>query len=139
MYTNKNPIEGLDYYELFDLVKKIKENKNFNTKDCHVGMKGLEFISNNPEKLDLIKSLSNLQETDIVEIKPIYDRLKLLSADDWKKIIALGEQTKSFEYKELSNIKYVSSKIIKKDTIKERGLIKCYESLKKLKKFGIKV
>ena len=129
----------MDYYELFDLVKKIKENKNLNSKDCHVGKKGLLFITNNLEKLDSIKVLSNLKETDVVEIKPIYDRLKLLSADDWKKIIALGEQTKSFEYKELSNIKYVSTKILKKDSIKERGLLKCFESIKKLKKFGIKV
>jgi DUF1009 family protein len=105
----------------------------------HVGKKGLFFIANNPGKLDAIKELSNLQEQEIIEIKPVYDKLKLLSTNEWKKIIALGEQTKSFEYKELSNIKYVSSKILKKDSVKESALIKCFESIKKLKKFGIKV
>lgn len=138
-YIKKHPIIGLDYYELFDLVKKIKDNKNLNSKDCHVGKKGLQFIAINPDKLNLIKELSSLQEQEVIEIKPIYDRLKLISTDEWKKIIALGEQTKSFEYKELSNVKYVRSKILKKDAVKERALIKCFESIKKLKKFGVKI
>jgi len=137
-YIDKQPINGLDYYNLFDLVKKIKENKNLNSKDCHIGKKGLEYISNHPNKLLEIKNLSLLKEKEIIEIKPIYDRLKLISSEDWKKIIALGEQTKLFEYKELSNVKYVSSKLLKKDSVKESALIKCFDSLKKVKKFGIK-
>ncbi|OBQ57040.1 AIPR family protein [Tamlana sp. s12] len=137
-YVDKHPIKGLDYYDLFDLVKKIKENKNLNSKDCHIGKKGLEFISENPNKLIEIKTLSTLKENEVIEIKPIYDRLKLITSDDWKKIIALGEQTKLFEYKELSNIKYVSSKLLKKDSVKEGSLIKCFDSLDKVKKFGIK-
>ena len=135
-FIDKNPIDDLDYYELFDLAKKIKDNRNLNSKDCYIGKKGLQFISNNPEKLSLIKNLSSLQEKEVTEIKPIYDRLKLISSDDWKNIIALGEKTKLFEYKELSNVKYVSSKILKKDSVKEGALIKCFESIKKLKKFG---
>ncbi|WP_418637690.1 AIPR family protein [Winogradskyella sp.] len=137
-YVDKNPIDGLDFYELFNLVKKIKENRNLNSKDCHIGKKGLEFIANNASKLDEIKKMSDLKEDEIVEIKPIYDRLKLVSSDDWKKIIALGEQTKVFEYKELSNIKYTSLKLLKKEFVKEKGLLKCFESLQKVKKFGIK-
>ena len=136
---NKNPVDGLDFYELFNLVKKIKENKNLNTKDCRVGKKGLIFIANNLDKVDKIKSLSNLKENEIVEIKPIYDRLKQVSSEEWKKIIALGEQTKVFAYKELSNIKYISLKILKKESVKEKSLLKCFESLKKVKKFGIKI
>lgn len=137
-YVDKHPINGLDYYDLFDLVKRIKENRNLNSKDCHIGKKGLEFISENPDKLIEIKNLSPLKENEVIEIKPIYDRMKLISSDNWKKIIALGEQTKLFEYKELSNIKYVSSKLLRKDSVKEGALIKCFESLKKVKKFGIK-
>lgn len=137
-YVDKNPIDGLDFYQLFSLVKKIKENKNLNSRDCHIGKKGLEFIAKNPEKLDEIKNLSELKENNVVEIKPIYDRLKLLSLEDWKKIIALGEQTKVFEYKELSNIKYTSTKLIKKEPVKEKALLKCFDSLKKVKKYGIK-
>lgn len=137
-YVDKNSVDGLDFYELFNLVKKLKENKNLSSKDCHVGKKGLEFIVNNPDKVDEIKKLSELKEKEVVEIKPIYDRLKLLSSEEWKKIIALGEQTKVFEYKELSNIKYTSSKLLKKESVKEKALLKCFESLNKVKKFGIK-
>jgi hypothetical protein len=137
-YVDKKPINGIDYYELFDLVKKIKENRNLNSKDCRVGKKGLEFISSNSVKLQEIKKLSSLEEKEVIEIKPIYDRLKLVSLENWKKIISLGEQTKIFEYKELSNVKYVSSKLLKKDSVKESSLLKCYDSLKKIKKFGIK-
>ena len=137
-YIDEHPINGLDYYDIFDLVKKIKENRNLNSKDCHIGKKGLEFISENTDKLVEIKNLSPLKENEVIEIKPIYDRLKLVSSEDWKKIIALGEQTKLFEYKELSNVKYVSSKLLRKDSVKESALIKCFDSLKKVKKFGIK-
>ena len=69
--------------------------------------------------MKIIKNLSSLEEKEIIEIKPIYDRLKLISSENWKKIIALGEQTKTFEYKELSNVKYVSSKLLKKDSVKQ--------------------
>lgn len=137
-YVDKNPVKGLDYYELFSLVKNIKDNKNLTSKDCRVGKKGLEFIDNNPDKFYEIKKMSNLKEKEIVEIKPIYDRLKLISLNDWNKIIDLGEQTKIFEYKELSNVKYVKSKILKKEFVKEISIIKCSESINKLKKFGIK-
>ncbi|MFL0353160.1 AIPR family protein [Xanthomarina sp. GH4-25] len=138
-YVDKNPIDGLDFYELFNLVKKIKENRNLNSKDYHIGKKGLNFLAKNPEKLNEIKNLSELKEIEIVEIKPIYDRLKLVSSEEWKKVIALGEQTKIFEYKELSNIKYTSSKLLKRESVKEKALLKCFESLKKVKKFGIKI
>lgn len=137
-YVDKNPVDGLDFYELFNLVKKIKENKNLTPKDCRVGKKGLEFIADNPDKVYEIKKMSDLKEKEVVEIKPIYDRLKLISAEEWKKIIALGEQTKVFEYKELSNVKYTSSKLLKKESVKEKALLKCFESLNKVKKFGIK-
>lgn len=138
-YIDKNPIDDLNYSELFDLVKKINENRNLTSQDCRTGKKGLEFLSSNPEKLNFIKDLSFLQEKEIIEIKPIYDRLKLVSSDVWKNIILLGEQTKIFEYKELANVKYVSSKILKKDSVKEEGLLRCFESIQKLKKYGIKV
>ncbi|WP_417784699.1 AIPR family protein [Tenacibaculum sp.] len=137
-YVDKKPVDGLDFYELLNLVKKIKENNNLTPKDCRVGKKGLEFIANNPDKVDEIKGMSDLKEKEVIEIKPIYDRLKLISSEEWKKIIALGEQTKVFEYKELSNVKYTSSKLLKKESVKEKALLKCFESLNKVKKFGIK-
>tara|TARA_B110000879_G_scaffold141705_1_gene184492 strand:+ start:6057 stop:8438 length:2382 start_codon:yes stop_codon:yes gene_type:complete len=128
-----------DYYELSDLVRSIKNNKNLSARNIFVGKKVLKYILSNKISVDEIKSLSKLKEKEIIEIKFAYDRLSNLKSQDWKRIIALGEQTKLFEYKELSNIKYVSSKVLRKDPVKEESLIKCYNSLNKVKKFGIKI
>jgi hypothetical protein len=84
-----------------------------------------------------VKALSKLEETEIIEVKFIYDKLLMISKDDWKRIIDVANQTRIFDNLELANIKNVFSSITKKENIKEQSLIKAYESLKKLKKFGI--
>lgn len=138
IYSGNNKID-FDYYELTDLVRSIKNNKNLSPRNIFVGNKVLKHIDTNKIDVEEIKSLSKLKEKETVEIKFVFDRLSNLKLQDWKRIIALGEQTKLFEYKELSNIKYVSSKVIKKDPVKEESLIKCFNSLKKVKKFGFKI
>ena len=138
IYSGNKKLD-FDYYELTDLVRSIKNNKNLSPRNIFVGNKVLNHVKSNKINVDEIKSLSKLKEKETIEIKFAYDRLSNLNLQDWKRIIALGEQTKLFEYKELSNIKYVSSKILRKDPVKEESLIKCFYSLKKVKKFGIKV
>ena len=138
IYSGNKKLD-FDYYELTDLVRSIKNNKNLSPRNIFVGNKVLNHVKSNKINVDEIKSLSKLKEKETIEIKFAYDRLSNLNLQDWKRIIALGEQTKLFEYKELSNIKYVSSKILRKDPVKEESLIKCFYSLKKVKKFGIKI
>ncbi|MBE7441207.1 MAG: hypothetical protein HS119_02000 [Flavobacteriales bacterium] len=99
----------------------------------------LAYIQSNPQLIDEVKGLSKLEETEIVELKFIYDKLQLVSKDEWKKIIDLESQTKVFDNLELSNVKTVQIALAKKEKIKEQALIKAYESLKKLRKYGIKV
>ncbi|WP_336126836.1 AIPR family protein [Mesoflavibacter sp. CH_XMU1422-2] len=137
-YININSIDELDYYEISDLVKNIKNGKNLNSRNKYHGGKVLKLLEFNPEIIENSKKLSSLKDEETIEVKFIYDRLKLIKAADWKRIIALGEQTKVFEYKELSNIKYTSTKLLKNDSVKEIAIVKCFESLKKIKKFGIK-
>ncbi len=48
-------------------------------------------------------------------------------------------QRKNFNNIELSNIKSVQASLSKKEIVKEQAVIKAYESIKKLKKFGIKI
>jgi hypothetical protein len=69
----------------------------------------------------------------------VYDRIKTISKDGWKKIIDLGSQTKIFTNLELANIKSVQTSITKKENPKEQALYQAYLSVKKLKKFGIEV
>jgi hypothetical protein len=68
----------------------------------------------------------------------IYERISVLSKQEWNKIFDLGEQTKLFNNLELSNLKSISKGILNRERVKESGLKKAEESLLKLKKFGIK-
>lgn len=138
LYASRENIHKIDFHQVFDLTKKIKANRNLNSQDLNLGKKVLSLLNDYPSLIHEIKNLSKLQEENSIEIKAVYDRLKQLSGDDWKRIIELGEQTKSFSYQESSNVKIVSRKMLKKETIKEMSLVKCYDSLEKLKKYGIK-
>ncbi len=89
--------------------------------------------------MDEIKLLSNLEDKEVIEIKFIYDKLLLLKKEDWQRIIDLATQTKIFNNLELANIKSVQVSLLKKDKVKEQSLIRAYDSLQKLKRFGIKV
>ena len=139
IYIDRNKPEEFGWELAFDIVNKLKNNQNLTLRDITFGKKVLDFIQLNPSLTDGIKSLSKLEETEIIEVKFIYDKLLLLSKDDWKRIIDLASQTKIFNNLELANVKSVQTALFKKETIKEQALIKTYESLKKLKKFGIHV
>lgn len=65
--------------------------------------------------------------------------MKLLTVNDWKKILDLGEQTKIFDNLELSNLKSIFNSFKNKEKPKEQSLIKAFESMKKVKRFGINV
>lgn len=139
IYVDKKKLEGFDFIILFELFKKLKDQKNLTNREIILGKKVLEFINENPKKIEEIKSLSKLADIEIIELKFIYEKLKPLSKNDWQRIIDVAEQTKIFDNLELSNVKSVQTTISKKEIVKEQALIKCYESLKKLKKFGIKI
>jgi hypothetical protein len=54
----------------------------------------LTYIQTNPQLIDEIKSLSKLEETEIIEVKFIYDKLLFISKDDWKRIIDIATKQK---------------------------------------------
>ena len=85
-----------DFILAFDLLKKLKEQKNLTSREIAFGRKVLEHIYSNPSLIEEIKSFSKLEDAEIVEIKFMYDKLLLLSKDDWKRIIELATQTKIF-------------------------------------------
>jgi hypothetical protein len=138
-FYNNNNLTGFDYILAFEIVKKLKEQKNLSTREIAFGKKVLDYIQDNPAIVEEIKSLSTLLELDIVEVKFIYDKLLLLSKKDWNKIIDIATQTSIFTQIELANVKSVQTLIFKKEIIKEQALIKCFDSLKKLKRFGIDI
>lgn len=138
-YLNVNSIENFNVQSVEALFKNLQKNKNLLPRDITIGRKVILMLLENATLMDEIKSYSKIEEKETVEVKFIFDKLKLLSKDDWKKIIDLANQTKIFTIPELGNVKSIQSTISKNEQIKEQALIKCYESLKKIKRFGIKI
>lgn len=138
-YIDNNKPDGFDWSIAFDLVGRLSKNKNLTSREITFGKKVLDYLQTSPQLIDEVKALSKLEETEIVEVKFIYDKLLLVSKDDWKRIIDLANETNFFNNLELSNVKSVQISLSKKEKVKEQALIRAYESIKKLKKFGIKV
>lgn len=139
IYIDINKSVNFDWSTAFDLVSRLSKNKNLTSVEINFGKKVLDYIHTNPQLIDEVKAFSKLEESEIVELKFIYDKLLLISKDDWKRIIDIATQTKIFNNLELSNIKSVMTSLSKKETVKEQAFIKAYESILKLKKFGIKI
>ncbi|WP_264521148.1 AIPR family protein [Flavobacterium sp. N1994] len=123
--------------DLWEIANKIKRSKNLNSRDINISNRCILYIEENKINIDDVKSLSNEIEVEVVDIKAIYDRLKLISKNDWAKIFGLGEQTKIFDNLELFNLKSVQKSISKNESIKEINIINALKSIKKLKKFGL--
>lgn len=139
IYIDTNKPDGFDWSTAFDLVSRLNKNKNLTTREITFGKKVLDYIQENSALIDKVKALSKLEDKEVVEVKFIYDKLLLVSKDDWKRIIDLANQTKVFDNLELANVKAVQTSLAKKEKIKEQALIKAYESIKKLKKFKIEI
>lgn len=138
-YIQINHLEIFDSSIAFDLVSGLQKNRNLTVREINFGKKVLDYIRHNPHIVDASKSLSDKTETKAIEIKFIYDKLLYISNDDWKRIISLAEQTKLFSYLELLNVKSVRTALTKKEKINEQALLKTYESIGKLKKYGIHI
>lgn len=139
IYIDLEKPDGFDWSIAFDLFGKLSKNRNLSLREVTFGQKVLGYINERHGLMDEIKLLSKLEETEIIEIKFIYDKLLHVSKDDWKRIVDFANQTQVFDSLELSNIKAVHTSLNKKEKIKEQALIKAFESIKKLKKFNIDV
>lgn len=135
-YIDYNKLIDFNWSVAFDLVSSLRNNKNLSSREIAYGRKVLDYIKDRPQLIEELKALSKLEEIEIVEIKFIYDKLLLVSKEDWKRIIDLASQTKIFNNLELLNVKSVQTSLAKKEKVKEQALISAYESLKKLKRFG---
>lgn len=139
IYLGKNTENTKDFHSAYDIYIKLKEGKNLAERDINFGMKIINYISENSFLEEDVRSLSNIEEAEIIGAKFIYDKLLLVSKEEWKRIIDLACQTKIFDDKELANVKYVQNTLLKNEKVKEQSLAKAYDSLKKLNRFGIKI
>ncbi len=138
IFSKNNEITKELEYDIWNLYNLLKEEKNLNFAAIRVAKKIIKLIDSNTLDPIQISNLSNLKEDVIFNYLSTYERMSILSKQEWNKIFDLGEQTKTFNNLELSNIKSISKGILNKERVKESGLKKAHESLSKLKKFGIK-
>lgn len=138
-FLENNSLEGFNKNSVEEVLKAIQKNKNFLPRDITIGRKMIRYLAENPSFLLDMKVQSKLEDKESVEIKYMFDRLKLLAKDDWKKIIDLANHTNIFTIPELGNVKSIQSSLSKNERIREQSLLKAYESIKKLKRFGINI
>lgn len=118
---------------------KLKRNGNFTDSEIK---RGGEIISKLQElHIDFaeISSISKLLDNEILDPSIIYNRLKLIDKDTWKKIIDIGEQTGKLSFNEISVIKTVLLKINKQENIDLKRFKIVNAALDKIKKFGVNV
>ena len=139
-YIEQNNLqEKFAYMSAYSVWECIKKGKNLTAKDINFGLKVLNFLDENHELTDEIKSLSKLEDTAMPELKDIYDRFLRVSKDEWERLIAIADHKKVFTNVEMANVKSVRISLTKKEIIKEQAILHAYKSLKKLKQFGIKI
>lgn len=141
-YVNNNKSLGFEWINVQEIESRLRKGENLRKIDISFGSRVLYFLESSPGIIDEIKLLSDIAETEIVEVKFIYDKLINVSKDQWQRMIDIATQTNLFSSsEELANLKHVYTSFIKKDNliIKEQALKKAYDSIKKLKKFGIDI
>jgi len=123
-------------FDIWDLLKKLKERRNLGHNEIKTGRKILEMIDQGKIVIDEIRELSGVTDTEQNDLKGIYDKMSSLKKEDWARIIGLGEKTNIFDNLEISNIKAVQRSFTNREKVKEAALVRGYESIGKLKKFG---
>ncbi|WP_415370910.1 AIPR family protein [Patiriisocius sp. Uisw_047] len=121
------------------ICNKLKSQKSFTDIEIRNGNKIINNLLEQNVDFDKIKSLSKLSDKELVDPSIIYNRLKLIDSETWKKVIALGEQTGKLSYKEISVVKTVILKMKKQENIDLKRLQIVNESLDKIKKFNLSV
>lgn len=130
-------IESLDSIE--DLIKKLKTGKSLTSRNVNLARRTELLIEKEPAKQEIFYSLSNItvKKNEITKLEESYSKITSISPENWERIIAIGEQQKLFEYKEMSMLKSVYRKVKNKESIRENIILAADRSLKKVKKFGL--
>ena len=122
---------------VISIKKKLVKNGELTKIEIKKGIKILEKINEFGINHKKIEVLSKVKDKELIDPSIIYNRLKLVDDETWKRIIALGEKTGKLSFKQISVIKTVRLKIKKKENIDLKRLEIVDECLDKMKKFGI--
>lgn len=124
---------------LSSIRKKMKFSGDFTDIEIQIGLRIIAKLNELNINFDEITKLSSLDENQNLDPSSLYNRLLLIDETQWQQILDLGEQTGVFSFKETSVIKTVRQKLKRKENIDLRRMQVVYDSLGRLKKYGIKV
>lgn len=131
---------NIDPTNLISLVAQVKNHKPLNSSHFRFAKRIFKLIENSPQLVEEALQNSKFENTEIIDFKGIYDRVKPFLLENWKTIEGLQNARNIFEYKEFNNIKTVYQSIINPiKKINQQSLLKSYESLQKLGRFGLKI
>lgn len=126
--------------ELISLCSKMKNDKPLTSAHLRFAKRIFRMIEAYPEMVEEALSSSKLENRETVDFKGIHDRVKPFLIENWKKIEGLQNVKNIFEYKEFNNIKTVHQAVTNPaKKVNQQSLLKAYESLQKLGRFGLKV
>lgn len=125
---------------LISLCSKLKNSKPLIAADMRFAKRIFRMIEESPSLVEEAMENSKFENTEAVDFKGIHDRMKPFLLENWKKIEGLQAAKSIFEYKEFNNIKAVYQAISSTSKkINQQALVKAYESLQKLARFGLKI
>jgi hypothetical protein len=142
LFTYNIRTRVLSKYEdniLSTIRRKMKFSGNFTDNEILVAIRIIEKMKELKINFKEVSNLSKLEEKLMIDPSILYNRLLLIDEAKWRQILDLGEQTGSFSFKEMSVIKTVRQKLKRKENIDLKRMNIVDTSLKRLKKFGIKV
>lgn len=119
--------------------KKLKWNGDLTEQEIEKGGIVIDTLIEQNINFEDIELLSKIIPKETIDPSIIFNRLRLINVDTWKKVIALGEQTGKLNYNEISTIQSVIQKIKKQENIDLKRLQIVNDALDKVKKFGIDV
>jgi len=118
---------------------KLKKNGNLTNSEIEKGDEIITTLLDKEIDFEGVSKLSKVDDNNLIDPSTIYNRIKLVDGDTWKKIIAVGEQTGKIGYNQVAVIKTVIQKLKKQENIDLRRLQIVNEVLNRVKKFGINV
>ena len=124
---------------LSSIRRKLKFTGSFTDNEVLVAVRIIEKVLELKINIKEVSNLSKLEEIQTIDPSALYNRLLLIDEAKWSQILDVGEQTGTISFKEISVIKTVRQKLKRKENIDLRRMKIIEDSLKRLKKYGIKV
>ena len=115
--------------------QKMLQQGEFSEGEINKGIEILNLLQEHGADFESIAGLSKRDDSEMIDPSIIYNKLKEVTPDTWNRILALGEQTGTLNYQELSAVKMVQQKLKRHETVDLKRLQLVDEAILKLNKW----